>query len=104
MTKASDIIADIRKAMALIDAMPPVPMLAKCNLLPSDHAVSFKDKSGREYVGASEVFWREFPTDNRADINPLARVEVVDIDLPSRQQDRIQFFGAMAEAMGGNLQ
>ena len=106
---SNDILADIRRAMNMLESMPPPPFLASCRMLPADKAMSFKC-DGREYVGAHPDFWGTLPKTYRAEPDPLFSVQTAvardypfdSADSTSLAQNGWRYDSPMDELLGDN--
>lgn len=92
---------DMEKLQAAFDRLrevPPAPMLAASKWFPSDRAISFTVERV-QYVGAHPSFWDRVPkiAEDRACLNPLARLQVFDLDTDGRARRR--WFDALARAL-----
>ena len=87
----------VHEAMRKVAAVPPVPFLASCALLPSDRAITFKD-GGRDHVGAHPSVWAKLPPGRG--LPGFEAVTIWDLDADTLRDKRAQFFAAMSRAMG----
>ena len=87
MSAATLSLEDIRKAMKLIDELPPEPFFAASALFPPHHAIRFA-RDGRDYCGAHPDFWKRIPASARGQAASLFAIEIVDLDIPINREGR----------------